>query len=479
MKLQYGLLLSCVVLVSATWGQTSRPASPKPPMQTGILVVRGDKAASVLIDGKSAGDLEAGGFLQVSAVAGEHFVEAREKDDACKWEKKVTIPAGMQVAEVVDFATACNSRPDANAAPPLAVDPKIQEANELHERGCRLYFLDRASEAVPLLEKAASLTAGIDDDCLKHAQSSLTSAQIVVGDCENSQASSEPGKKADQANVAQPDCRLQRAIYGTALGDLGGFSYLNYFIQEEEHSLPASFIKPETYGQRAMYEYALGNPTDALRDLQTELDGARRYWANRSGARVQVQETVIGITESKAYLQRAVIQTSIGNDEAAGQDCRMALASRDFTGKSEREFCTRLAAAPAAPGSGRPGGTASSLAAPQASPVQPSISQEIETVRSGVYSPLPPIQSSGAPCRSSTCPFQVKNDTSYNLTVLFGGPTERRVEVAPGGSVSTDLQSGSYKIVGRVNAANVTPSYGDYVLDATSAGIEFYIAARP
>jgi hypothetical protein len=77
------------------------------------------------------------------------------------------------------------------------------------------------------------------------------------------------------------------------------------------------------------------------------------------------------------------------------------------------------------------------------------------------------------------CVFQVKNDTAYSLTVLFGGPSEQRVELAPSSSTSVNLLSGSYKIVGRVNAANVTPSYGDYSLDATSAGIEFYVAPRP
>lgn len=125
-----------------------------------------------------------------------------------------------------------------------------------------------------------------------------------------------------------------------------------------------------------------------------------------------------------------------------------------------------------AAGSASPTGATESTAS-----AQPTISQEIDTVRSGVYSPLPPIQSSGVPCRNGMCVFGVKNDTAYSLTVLFGGPSEQRVELAPSGSTSVSLLSGSYKIVGRVNAANVAPSYGDYVLDATSAGIEFYIAA--
>jgi hypothetical protein len=71
--------------------------------------------------------------------------------------------------------------------------------------------------------------------------------------------------------------------------------------------------------------------------------------------------------------------------------------------------------------------------------------------------------------------FEVKNNTPYTLTALFSGPIERRVEVAPRGSISIDLQPGSYKLVGRVNAPNVLPSYGEHVFDASSTGVVFYI----
>ena len=71
--------------------------------------------------------------------------------------------------------------------------------------------------------------------------------------------------------------------------------------------------------------------------------------------------------------------------------------------------------------------------------------------------------------------FEVKNDTAYTLTALFSGPTDRRVEVAPGGSIAVDLLPGSYKLVGRVNAPNVLPSYGEHVFNASSSGVKFYI----
>jgi hypothetical protein len=71
--------------------------------------------------------------------------------------------------------------------------------------------------------------------------------------------------------------------------------------------------------------------------------------------------------------------------------------------------------------------------------------------------------------------FEVKNNTPYTLTALFSGPIERRVEVPPRGSISIGLPAGSYKLVGRVDAPNVLPSYGEHVFDASSAGLEFYI----
>jgi len=114
-------------------------------------------------------------------------------------------------------------------------------------------------------------------------------------------------------------------------------------------------------------------------------------------------------------------------------------------------------------------------ALPTMLPTEPTIGEEIERIRTGSYTPLPPIQSTGVPARNGMGVFEVRNKTPYTLTAMFGGPTERRVEVAPSGSISIDLPTGSYKVVGRVNAPNFLPSYGEYLFDAGVAGIEFYI----
>jgi len=108
-----------------------------------------------------------------------------------------------------------------------------------------------------------------------------------------------------------------------------------------------------------------------------------------------------------------------------------------------------------------------------------SISAEIEKIRSSEHVPFPPIQPIGgvssAAAQSGTGAFAVKNDTAYTLTVLFSGPTERRVDIAPGASLSIEIPPGAYKVAARVNTPDVAPSYGEHVFDRSSAGVTFYI----
>jgi len=453
-------------------------------MQTGILLVRSDRAASLSIDGKIAGDIEADGFLKVSAVAGEHFIDAREKDGGCKWEKKITIPVGMQVAEVVDF-TECASNQDTGPStptpaivappliipPPTAVDPKIQEAQDLHERGCRLYFLDRDTEAIPLLENAASVIPDTGPlGCLNMARVYRSNAQRLVDDnCGNQQTSNDPVKKQKQEYEKQQQlCRLAKMQVGVKLGDLGGFSYLNYLIQEGEQSRNA-FNSPDNYKLRAMYEYALGNPTSALNDLQISLDGTRRYWENCTVGTVEQREMNIGMWESDIYLKRAIIQTNTGNNDAAAQDCRMALASKYFINKSEREFCTRMATAPAESDSGQHG------ISPNSSNDAHSVDDAIDRIRGGQYAPMPPAQASVG-SGSGSPRLTIENDTQYELRVYLSGPETHSVSIPAGGSSVLDLTIGTFKLAAEIPNSSILPFYGEQTFNNGTAYMEkFYI----
>ena len=111
-----------------------------------------------------------------------------------------------------------------------------------------------------------------------------------------------------------------------------------------------------------------------------------------------------------------------------------------------------------------------------APPSDATIRGEIEKVRRGKYTPLPQIQATGAGAsRNGMAVFEVRNDTAYTLTALFSGPIERRVEVAPGSSTAIELPPGAYKLVGRVNAPDVLPSYGEHTFDQSSSGLRFFL----
>jgi len=47
---------------------------------------------------------------------------------------------------------------------------------------------------------------------------------------------------------------------------------------------------------------------------------------------------------------------------------------------------------------------------------------------------------------SSTSSVTIKNDTGYELTVRYSGPSVTMISIPRGGSKTTSLSSGSYKI---------------------------------
>ena len=476
------ILLSGIVLLPAAWGQTPKPPAPKiAPMQTGILLVRSDKGASLSIDGKSAGDIAAGGFFKMSAVAGEHFIEAVEKDSACKWEKKVIIPAGMQVAEDVDFAVACPAKPNAgaptsrpaNSAPPAAVatpavvDPKIKEATELIEQGCRLYFLDRVSEAVPILEKAAALMPDKTGLCLLNSRLGLENAQRQLAACGNPQIPSDA--KHQKARAEQPNCRFETVVYGYELGDMSGLSNLNYIIHEGEQGLRTIPSFYQMYERRARLEYALGNQTDSLHDFQTALDRIRQDWANSSAGTLEQREMVIASDESNIYLQRAVVESDIGNNEAAAQDCRMALASKYFIGIPKRDFCTRLTTALAASDSSQHGASTDLSADTR------SVDDEIRRISSGQYAPMPPAQASVG-TGSGSPRLTIENGTQYEIHVYLSGRETRSVSVQPGATSVLDLPAGAFRLAAEIPNSSIMPFYGEQTFSSGVTYVEkFYI----
>ena len=106
-----------------------------------------------------------------------------------------------------------------------------------------------------------------------------------------------------------------------------------------------------------------------------------------------------------------------------------------------------------------------------------SVAAEVDAISKGAHTTFPSLHSVSGPSSTTNgmAVLEVKNDTLYALTVLFSGPTERRVNVSAGASVSVELLPGSYRFAGRVDAAGVQPSYSEHELKPSRSVVQFYI----
>ena len=109
---------------------------------------------------------------------------------------------------------------------------------------------------------------------------------------------------------------------------------------------------------------------------------------------------------------------------------------------------------------------------------EPTIHDEIEKIRSAIHSPMPPAQRSTASDAggSGRTTMTVQNSTAYELSVFFDGPVSKELTLVPGGSQDVDLASGTFRVAGRVAAANVLPFYGEETYAGSARySLKFYI----
>jgi hypothetical protein len=106
-----------------------------------------------------------------------------------------------------------------------------------------------------------------------------------------------------------------------------------------------------------------------------------------------------------------------------------------------------------------------------------SIKDQVDAiVRSGQYSAMPaPTVNRSVNARAGHTLFNVRNDTAYDLTVMFSGATDQQLQVAPHASSSIDLAAGNYRVVGRVAAPNVLPAYREDQFESGGMDLRFYI----
>lgn len=447
-------------------------AFQQPQLQTGHLVVRGDADGILLIDGKEAGPITDGGYLNLDISTGEHFVELRVKDSACRWEKKIVVPPGMQVAESTEFRSACRAgTPGASlpssTPPPAALPSKPSEtdsehqARELHERGCLLAGLERFHEAIEVLEKAENVGPPLDHSCHDIAQNGLKHAQEQLQKCETPAPVAQVatnGKKVKK--VKQPKshgCEVYVAQYGYSVGDyVRAQQAANAIIEttagsDQYTSANRANMNATYYRQRALIRFALGDPIPALSDLQSTTE-----W--------ETGESFTG-SHHKTYYYRAAILAHLGNTQEAASNCSVAFTFQYAellpVDSLMHQFCTRLIAESTGLAGPTPGSSALS-----ASPSTTLRSEVEEVERSGRFIALPPPQvtrtqitgvSSGLTLDARRV---VRNGTGYQLRVVFTGPVDREIALEPGASQTIILKPGQYTVLGRVSAPDVLPFLG-------------------
>ncbi|MGD0500172.1 MAG: hypothetical protein ABSC23_17245 [Bryobacteraceae bacterium] len=112
-------------------------------------------------------------------------------------------------------------------------------------------------------------------------------------------------------------------------------------------------------------------------------------------------------------------------------------------------------------------------------PLQPTIHDEVEKIRTGSHAPMPPAQRAAGSALTAfgRTTMTVKNSTAYELSVFFEGPVSQKLTLAPGASRDVDLAAGTFHVAGRVVAANVLPFYGEETYaGSASYSVTFYIA---
>jgi tetratricopeptide (TPR) repeat protein len=111
-------------------------------------------------------------------------------------------------------------------------------------------------------------------------------------------------------------------------------------------------------------------------------------------------------------------------------------------------------------------------------PSEPTVRDEVEKIRSSDHGAMPPAQRAmGTSTAYGRTIMTVRNSTAYDLSVFFDGSVAKKLTLAPGSSQDLDLAPGTFRVAGRVAAADVLPFYGEETYaDSARYSVTFYIA---
>jgi len=93
-------------------------------------------------------------------------------------------------------------------------------------------------------------------------------------------------------------------------------------------------------------------------------------------------------------------------------------------------------------------------------------------VESGRYAPLP-FSPHCIPHSGTDAAREIENGTLYQLRLIPSGPVGREAMIAAGQKQSITLPAGTYKVVGRVNAPDVLPFYGEIYKSGEQCAVQF------
>jgi hypothetical protein len=223
--------------------------------------------------------------------------------------------------------------------------------------------------------------------------------------------------------------------------------------EELDPASAKSAILADAYDLNARIESAMGKLGPALRDLDSAFDALPK-------------DSKAAPREATYYYHRALIFAENSRFADAAKACRNSLDIKDsnsLPGELRKPQCLEIYALASDSASG--GVSDDFLSAD--SEQNGSIQAEIEKIaRSNNYSPLPrPTVTLREPEGASDSPeWVVENGTQDTLHVLMSGPSDQRIDLAPGGSTSVSLPPGTYRVAARIDRSNVLPFYGEQML---------------
>lgn len=106
------------------------------------------------------------------------------------------------------------------------------------------------------------------------------------------------------------------------------------------------------------------------------------------------------------------------------------------------------------------------------------VDREVDNIMRGQYGDLPPMQATSR-SNSTTATLNLKNDTSYNLSIYFSSNQHsKRVTIRPHSSSTIIIPVGSYRIAASVDAPRVSPYAGNDYFQGGSYSSSFYIVTE-